>query len=701
MCQFYYLCFMNKKVYIRQNDEKDCGVACLSMILKYYNINYSINEVRVAIGVDDNGTSMYGLIKGAGDFGLKSEGLKGSYDELLEEYESNKQAPFIAHVLIEQQLEHYIVVYSVSEDKVCIADPAGLGIQTIKKEIFLEQWTGHIVVFHHDRVFRECAHPDNKRIELKKNLLYNKNNIICTLFCTVIISAISLVSTYVLEYFVNGKVGNSADSDIFNTLMLIGFALIGVYLFKGILEMLRTYTSAKMTNNINMVVSRETIVKIINMPLRIRETYQTGDLLTRIDDIGVIGETLSDLIISLSMNITLLVICSIALINRSFFFFLLTVIFMIVYSIVLFLINPIIKESNKKILYKTSDYNSYLNESLDNVELIKNHCIERHVEQNFAKKYNFILREKLKYNILISIENSLISFITAVFNVIILCYGYYLVQNGDINISDLILIFFLSSIVQIPLMSFVDLHPKYQAMKSELKRIEEIIDYYEEENVELSNIDLKKSIRFENVSFSYNCRKNIIENVSFNIQHGQRFGIIGKNGSGKTTIAKLLQKFYCDYDGEIFIGDIPLKNYPNKIVRQRIGYVSQEFKFFSGTLRYNLIFDKDITDERIQEILSFCYCENILKKLSGGLDSMVSEDGSNFSRGEKQKLVLAREFLKSPDIMIFDEVTSNLDKESILHIQNIISQLEFKITCIIITHKKEMLDLCDEIFTLK
>ncbi|MDE5781105.1 MAG: ABC transporter ATP-binding protein/permease, partial [Lachnospiraceae bacterium] len=185
------------------------------------------------------------------------------------------------------------------------------------------------------------------------------------------------------------------------------------------------------------------------------------------------------------------------------------------------------------------------------------------------------------------------------------------------------------------------------------------------------------------------------------IQHGQRFGIVGKYGSGKTTIAKLLQKLYCNYDGEIFIGDIPLKNYPNKLVRQRIGYVSQEFKFFAGTLRYNLIFDKDITDERIQEILSFCYCENILKKLPGGLDGMVSEDGSNFSRGEKQKLVLVREFLKCPDIMIFDEVTSNLDKESILHIQNIISRLESKVTCVIITHKKEISDLCDEIFTLK
>ncbi|MDE6252223.1 MAG: peptidase domain-containing ABC transporter [Lachnospiraceae bacterium] len=693
---------MNKKVYIRQNDEKDCGVACLAMILKYYNINYSINKVRIAIGVDDNGTSMYGLIKGASDFGLKSEGLEGSYDELIEEYEHNNQVPFIAHVLVEQQLEHYIVVYSVSEDEVCIADPAGQRIQTIKKEIFLEQWTGHIVVFQYDKEFEECAYQDNEKIELKKSLIYNKNNIICTLLCTVIISAISLVSTYVLEYFVNGKVGNNTDSGIFNTLLHIGYALIGVYLLKAILEMLRTYTSTKLTNSINMVVSKESVAKIINMPLRIRETYQTGDLLTRINDIGVIGETLSDLIISLSMNITLLVICSIALLNRNIFFFLLTILFMIAYGVALFLINPIIKEINKKILYRTSDYNSYLNESIDNVELIKNHCIEKHVEQNFIEKYNLILRENLKYNILISIENSLINFITAVFNVIILCYGYYLVQNGDINISDLILIFFLTSIVQIPLMSFIDLHPKYQAMKSELKRIEELIDYNDDEdNVELSNIDLKKSIRFDNVSFSYNCRKSIIENVSFNIKHGQRFGIVGKNGSGKTTIAKLLQKLYCNYDGQIFIGDIPLKNYPNKLVRQRIGYVSQEFKFFAGTLRYNLIFDKDITDERIQEVLSFCYCENILKKLPGGLDGMVSEDGNNFSRGEQQKLVLVREFLKCPDIMIFDEVTSNLDKESILHIQNIISRLESKITCIIITHKKEISDLCDEIFTLK
>ena len=696
---------MNKKKIVKQHDEKDCGAACFIMILNYYGKWCSMNNARHVIGTDSNGTSMYGLIKGAESFGFDAEGLEGNINELIDYYFEHDKNPFIAHLLINNQIEHYIVVYEISKKNMLIGDPAYDKPLKIKIDEFLEMWTGKIISFNKRNEI--SVESDKPQYDIKSVVCLKpyRKKIIYAIFSTIIISIISLLSTYFLEsiidYFTNDNQNNKTEF-LIKDMIIIFVAICMAYFLRTILEIFRTILTTKMVNHINGEINGKAIENILNMPYAWYEQYKTGDIMTRMEDITIIGNTVVEIIISLSMNLTLIFVCGIVLFNKNKSFFILTLCFTGIYLLIIKLINRPMKRVNYKLLKHSSQYNAHLKECVDGYELIKTHCLEKKVEKISKDNYNHLLSENYKFNLVSSFEQSVLSLLMSIFNIIVLFYGMVLVYNNSITLGGFVLVYVLTIYFQTPLLNLAEIHPKWQEMSNEIDRLRDILDEKIDckDDVELSTINLKNDIVFDNVSFSYGVRNQTLSNVNIKILSGEKIAIIGKSGSGKTTLAKLLMKLYDDFDGTIKVGDISILTYPTEAFRQKIAYISQKFEFLMGTLRFNLVFEQELSDEKIKMVLQSCFCNEFIDRLPYGLDTVIDCQGSMFSTGEKQRLVLARELLKNPDIIIFDEVTSNLDKASANYIKNTISTIGAEITCLIITHTEELLEICDKVYSL-
>ena len=230
----------------------------------------------------------------------------------------------------------------------------------------------------------------------------------------------------------------------------------------------------------------------------------------------------------------------------------------------------------------------------------------------------------------------------------------------------------------------------------------ELLDTKDDEALN-NGIKLKKlngNIEFKNVCYSYNGEKNIINNLSFEIKNNSSIALVGESGSGKSTIIKLIMGLIKYNKGNILIDDKELSKLNLNSLYNNITYVSQETQIFDGTLRENLVFDKEICDDEILKVISLVCLDKFYKKLEKGLDTELGEKGIRMSGGERQRVALARLFFDSSKIIILDESTSAIDNiTERLVMENVIKQLDNK-TLVVIAHRLETIKEVDKIYVL-
>jgi len=219
----------------------------------------------------------------------------------------------------------------------------------------------------------------------------------------------------------------------------------------------------------------------------------------------------------------------------------------------------------------------------------------------------------------------------------------------------------------------------------------------------IKNAVIKGEIVFENVNFSYEKEKQVLFDLNFKINAGERVAFVGESGSGKSTITNLIFRFYDPDNGKIYLDEKPLKDYSLRLLRKNIGVVFQETDMFVATLRENLAYgaNKKVTDAEIMEVVRMTLLEDLVKKLPNGLDTMVEEKGKNFSGGEKQRISICRLILRNPNIVIFDEATSALDSQSESKILDTMKRVMDGPTSIIIAHRLSTIVDSDRIFVFK
>lgn len=351
----------------------------------------------------------------------------------------------------------------------------------------------------------------------------------------------------------------------------------------------------------------------------------------------------------------------------------------------------------------TAQVDSFLKESIDGIELIKSYQLEDAVTKKTNNMFQRMMKRVLNGSVVSLSLEALVSTVSSAGTVAILWVGTVLVMHRVIDFGEVFAFYYLMGSFLAPMGNLIDLQPTLQSAMVAAERLEDVVSVEVEktDGEDGRSYDLRGDIEINKVDFRYGFRELLLKNLNINIKQGQKVALVGESGCGKTTIAKLLMSFYTPESGEIMINGINIAKIPPKIVRDQIAYVPQSSFFFTDTIKNNLkLGNENATDDDIKELCVQCSADKFIMDMPNGYDTVLEENATNLSSGQKQRLAIVRALLKKPEILIIDEATGNLDTITENNIVNTINNATQGITCILIAHRLNTIKDCDNIFVL-
>lgn len=476
------------------------------------------------------------------------------------------------------------------------------------------------------------------------------------------------VGTLLIPFLIAGIVDNGILKGDINEIINIGGQMILVLLITTVAAVLGSYYSADLAAVFGYYMRDKIFRKSQELSIHEFDTIGVSSMITRTtSDISNLQQTFG-LILQLIVPAPLIIISSIIMtIHTSFVLALI-----IILSVLIFMIfaSLVLKKSifiSKRVQTKLDYINQVIRECITGIRVIRAFGNEKYEEDRAGKAFKSYATDMIKLNKIFAVLNPTIWLIIGLSIASIVWIGGVFSMNGTMEIGQITAVTEYSIITLSYLILATTTSVTLPKMKSCLDRIEEVLEI----NLEIQDLDMEKKctkdnyavVEFENVSFFYSgAEEPVIRNVSFSCNKGETTAIIGSTGSGKSTIANLILRLHDIDEGEIRINGVDIRCISQKELRDTIGYVPQKVFLFSGTIEDNLKMGyKDATKEDMKRALSISQSDSFVDKLPDGLKSEVSQGGSNFSGGQKQRLSIARALIRPVPIYIFDDSFSALD----------------------------------------
>ena len=351
-----------------------------------------------------------------------------------------------------------------------------------------------------------------------------------------------------------------------------------------------------------------------------------------------------------------------------------------------------------------AEINGALESSITGIRVTKAFTNAECELEKFEEGNSYFVKARSKAYKAMGQFHSSTTFVTDVFNVIVLLVGGIFIYLGKLEAAGYVTFVVSINVFINPLTTLINFVEQYQNGVTGFKRFLEIMDEKEEYvNEGAISVDrLEGNIVFDNVSFEYDSTKDVLNNVSFNINSGQKIALVGPSGGGKTTICHLIPNFYKVENGLITIDGHNINNITFESLRKNIGIVQQDVFLFNGTMKENILYGKlDASDEEVYEAAKRANIHDYIMTLENGYDTVIGERGVKLSGGQKQRLSIARVFLKNPPILILDEATSALDNATEILIQKALDELCYGRTTLVVAHRLSTIRGADEIYVVQ
>ena len=676
--------------FVKQKTSKDCAVASLSMIIRYYKGYIDNSYLTELTKTNKNGTTAFHLIEAAKQIGFESRGIKTKLEDL------NKVVlPCIAHVTINKSYNHYIVIYEIDFKRkyLIVADPANK-LKKISFKEFGEIWNEIIITL----TPVEQIPIINNDLSIKKfcyNILsLNKSIFIKLLLLSLIITIFSVISSFSFKLMIDNITLGQTKYLIY--IIFISFCILEI--IKILINHYRNKLLIFLSQKIDWFLTNDIFNKIISLPYQYYRNHTTGDIVSRIGDLKTVKEVISRVVLTLFVDVPLTISSSIFLyfINSKLFF--ISICIFILFFFIITLFKPVYKYLINKIQKNSSKVNSYMIENISAFETIKGLGIEDEVNKNFKHKYYECSSHSLKLEKIYNLQNTLKSLINDIGTLTVIFGGSLLVLNNEISLGTLMAFNSLLGYFTLPIRNIIEFDTNLKEASNALSRILEILS--KEKDEKYINHEAFNRVTYKNLTYSYDDINNVLNNINLTINNGEKIMILGSSGTGKSTLLKLLMKFYKVDRNKLFIDNIDINDYSIESIKNNICYISQNEMLFTNTLYNNLKLDRDVSDEKIEEVLDLCYIKDIFKNSNLGINTLIEENGFNLSGGEKQRIVLGRSLLKKFNILIIDEGLNQVDislERKIL--KNILNKYKDK-TIIVISHRLENIDLFNRVIKL-
>ena len=710
--------------YVRQHDTTDCAAACLAMVCLHYKKEITITKLRDMMGTDLKGTNLVGLQKAANELGFTTAAVRVDRENFLSDF----SLPCIAQVITDQGLAHFVVVFKKTtikdddarhkhmvkenelrqdetkkfkcKDYVVIGDPAN-ELKKISLDEFYKNFTGVLLLLNPTSEFKPGKQKKGGMLKRYIDLLLpQKKLFIYAIISSVLITILGIVSSIFNRALMDEVLPYGLQS-LLVTLILV-FSVVG--LTSTLISTVRQWILIYLSIKVDIPLMLGYFGHVYKLPMKFFATRKTGEITTRYSDAGTIKSVLTSIALSVVMDVVMAIGTGVILFRMNSTLFGISLFSTMLSLLLVIIFKQPYKRINEETMQQSAILNSQMIESLRGIETIKCNASEDRELENLEREYIKSLKISLRSSRISTGQSLISSLISTILGMVTTYVGIMQVLNGQMTLGGYMAFSTLSSYFTSPISDLIGMQMSIQEASISMKRLTEIMDYESEQKEDQEYTEMEQidgDVEFKDVTFRYGNRSPALNHVSFTIPKGKKVALVGSSGSGKSTITKLLLKYYEPESGEIDVNGVNLEEYSNQSVRRAISYVPQNIELFSKTIYDNIRISRpEATLDEVKAAAKKADAYEFIRKLPLQFHTFLEEAGNGLSGGEKQRIALARAFLKDSNLYILDESTSNLDfgTENIIF-DMIYNQLADR-SMLIVAHRLSTVRDCDLILVM-
>jgi len=685
-----------------QPDQMDCGPTCLRMVAKHFGRNFKTQILRQLCEINKEGVSLLGISDAAEKIGFRCLGAKLNTVELKE-----AELPCILH----WRQNHFVVLYKIKKAKFFLADPAN-GLVVLTEQDFNRNWVtdteaneGVALLLSPTPTFYEKENEKGTEVSwgfLLRYLTQYKQLVLQLLFGLGIGSLLQLITPFLTQSVVDIGINTRNLNFVYIILIAQAMLIIG----RVSVDFIRSWILLHISTRVNVSILTDFLIKLMKLPMGFFDTKMTGDIMQRMNDQKRIENFLTGSTLSTLFSMFNLLVFSVVLAYYNaviFFVFAISSALYIVW-IVVFL------KSRRSLDYKRFDISSKNQSSIVQLvtgmqEIKLNNC-----EQQKRWEWEHLQARLFKFNVkslaLNQYQQGGSTFVNESTNMLITFLSAKAVIEGNLTLGGMMAVQYIIGQLNSPIQQFLGFIQGFQDAKISLERLNEIHQMDDEEPVNKEYNPVlpdDKSLQFNHLTFRYPGAGNepVLKDIDFSIPQGKTTAIVGMSGSGKTTILKLLLRFYEAEKGEITVGGQALNSVGFKAWRSECGVVMQDGFIFSDTIARNIAVGDEYPDkQKLKHAIKVANIQDLVAGLPLGINTKIGAEGNGISQGQRQRILIARAVYKNPHYIFFDEATNALDANNEKTIMENLQQFFKGRTVIVVAHRLSTVSHADNIVVL-
>ena len=691
--------------FFKQLDIKDCGPASLLMIAKHYGRTYRLRTLRERSYIGREGVSMLGLSDAAESIGLKSLGVKITFQKLM------KEAPLPCIVHWKQR--HFIVVYKISKKFVFVSDPA-FGLRKYTHEEFRKGWIsdrqdgeekGIALLLETTPDFYTYEGEKKEKHKLSFLLSYlrpYKQLVVQVILALLAGSLIQLIFPLLTQQIVDFGINNQDIGFIYLVLLAELFLFLG----RMVVDFIRGWILLHLGTRINISLIADFLMKLMRLPIAFFDSKVIGDLMQRINDHKRIEYFLTVSSLNILFSILNFIIFGIILLIYNMTIFWLFFVGSLLYVIWVEIFMKHRRELDNRKFRKNSENQSVLIQLFSGMQEVKLNNIEKQKRWEWEHVQAGLFRINVKSLALSQYQRAGATFINELKNILITVVAATAVIKGEMTLGMMLAVQYIIGQLNGPLDQMIGFFQRTQDARISLERLGEVQYMEDEENDEeqkLHKLPANQTITIDNLFFQYEGPHSpfVLEDVSLKIPESEVTAIVGVSGSGKTTLIKLMLGFYKPVKGEIRVGNMPLHAFHSRFWRSVCGVVMQDGYIFADTIARNIApGEEDIDMERLYRAIEVANLTDLIGTLPLGLNTKIGVSGHGLSAGQTQRVLIARAVYKEPEFLFFDEATNALDANNEKVIMNNLDMFFKGRTVVVVAHRLSTVKNAGQIIVL-
>jgi subfamily B ATP-binding cassette protein HlyB/CyaB len=594
----------------------------------------------------------------------------------------------------------YSILFAVKDDEYTLYDFNVSKKISIDKKSFMELYDGYLILISTKSDYEDTI--SNFGLTWFVKAFFKQDKLIYhILFAAFVIQIFALV-TPLFTMIIIDKVFSSSGSSTLEVL-IIGLFIIAIFDF--VIGFSRKHLLSHMISIIDVTMVSKFFRHLTSLPLNFFNSRKSGDTVARFKEIEYIRNFISSGLLTALIDFPFGIVFLIVMFLFSPFLTVIVLVSIVIMFTLYGVVNPILKEKLRKKLQLSTDSQSYLFDSISSIETIKSMSIEPKIRRDYEELLSEQTKHNTKTDDISGNIAQIASFINKITVALCLWIGAIGVLNGEMTAGQLIAFNMLIGRIMAPAQRIAQTLQQIYQVKISTKRIKEIFDTNQEVSINSRHTNLPKlkgKVSFEDVSFKYDeSLPLVLNNINLKINVGDIIGIVGRSGSGKTTITRLLQRLYVPTSGKVLIDDMDISTIDPNWLRRQIGIVMQDNLLLNKSIKDNIVLaNPRATMKDIEYVCNLSGANEFILKLPNAYDTVVGERGNLLSTGQRQRIAIARALINNPRILIFDEATSAIDFESEMIIQKNLKQICQGRTVFLISHRVSVLKIATKIISL-